>query len=1051
MDSPKRYVIKRDAPRKYLVNYRADLNDEQYSVVTAGTGPLLVIAGAGSGKTRTVTYRVARLIESGIAPSRILLVTFTNKASREMLRRVESLVQSDVRKIWGGTFHSIANRILRRHAVSLDYQANFTILDSEDAKDLLEASIQEAGIDPKAKRFPKAEVINGIISFANNTDLPIRDCLIKNYPQFEPLATQIERVDRLYQARKLERNAMDYDDLLLNWKRLLTEKKEISDYWAEQFEYILVDEYQDTNKIQAEIIDLLAVKHRNVMVVGDDAQCLLPDSKILTEAKEIKLKDINEKDKVIAASGFGSTGIFQLIEKMKRQYEGTIISIKTKGGRALKLTPEHICYARLQPKEMQWYVYLMYRADKGYRIGITRGIRHPGKTEVNGLMVRANQERADKMWIVLTTSLLAEARFYEELLSIKYGIPKTLFYSLKREPMVFQQEHIDRLYKEIDTFSNAERLMEDFLLFEEYPHFRPQAITSEMSDYYPGRCQAYLIQFGDSRLNIILPWHAHRVRVTTANQEIQNKFQTNSIAMRADKNSKRVETSRKHFSEALELAQKLGKTGEIEICKLSRLTKEKKNFSWQPASHLREGMLLPIIEEGKVKTDEIISVDMEFYKGDVYDLNIENVNNFVANGIVVHNSIFGWRGAHFQNIYEFKERYRDAQEFHLDTNYRSRPEIVMLANASIKNNRKQFPKNLRAIRKSTGLSPAMIPTHDVDQQAAFVASRILELREEGIKLSEIAVLYRSHYHALELQLELTRRDIPYVVRSGIRFFEQAHIKDVVCYLRLLVNPHDEIAWKRVLKLIPQVGNATANRIWERIAYANEPLALVRRDDFEAAPRSREGWRDFTNLIEQLINPENLDKPASQIGLILANGYDDYLQNTYENSDLRAEDLRQLANYAVRFNSTEEFLSELALINTERFATPQGTTAEDVVAGGSEDEDEKLVLSSVHQAKGLEWRAVFLIWAADGKFPSARSLRDAENEEEERRLFYVAITRAQDELYICYPLVVTDYSRQTVIQKPSRFITENPRELFEIWSLEEESLELQSAETPKLIN
>jgi DNA helicase II / ATP-dependent DNA helicase PcrA len=686
MDSTKRYVIKRDVPRKYLVNYRADLNEEQYAVVTAGTGPLLVIAGAGSGKTRTVTYRVARLIESGIAPSRLLLVTFTNKAAREMLRRVESLVQSDVRKIWGGTFHSIANRILRRHAVSIDYQANFTILDSEDAKDLLEASIQEAGIDPKAKRFPKAEVINGIISFANNTDLPIRDCLIKNYPQFEPLAAQIERVDRLYQARKLERNAMDYDDLLLNWKRLLTEKKEISDYWAEQFEYILVDEYQDTNKIQAEIIDLLAVKHRNVMVVGDDAQ-----------------------------------------------------------------------------------------------------------------------------------------------------------------------------------------------------------------------------------------------------------------------------------------------------------------------------------------------------------------------------SIFGWRGAHFQNIYEFKERYAEAQEFHLDTNYRSRPEIVMLANASIKNNRKQFPKNLRAIRKSTGLSPALIPTHDLDQQAAFVASRILELREEGVNLNEIAVLYRSHYHALELQLELTRRDIPFVVRSGIRFFEQAHIKDVVCYLRLIVNPHDEIAWKRVLRLIPQVGNATANRIWERIAYANEPLALVRREDFEAAPRSREGWRDFVKLIEHLISPENLDKPASQIGLILANGYDDYLQNTYENADLRAEDLRQLANYAVRFNSTEEFLSELALINTERFATPQGTTAEDVVAGGSEDEDEKLVLSSVHQAKGLEWRAVFLIWAADGKFPSARSLRDAENEEEERRLFYVAITRAQDELYICYPLVVTDYSRQTVIQKPSRFITENPRDLFEIWSLEEETLELQTSETPKLIN
>jgi len=681
----KRYVIKRDLPRRFLVNYRGDLNDEQYGVVTAGGGPLLVIAGAGSGKTRAVTYRVARLIGSGVAPANILLVTFTNKAAREMLRRVENLVQSDMRKVWGGTFHSIGNRILRRHAQSIDYQPNFTILDTEDAKDLIEASVQEAGIDQKARRFPKAEVIADIISYANNRDLTINDCLARNYPQFEPLAAQIERVDRIYQARKLERNSMDYDDLLANWKRLLEEKPEICEVWASQFEHILVDEYQDTNLVQAEIIDLLAARHRNVMVVGDDAQ-----------------------------------------------------------------------------------------------------------------------------------------------------------------------------------------------------------------------------------------------------------------------------------------------------------------------------------------------------------------------------SIFGWRGAHFANLYSFKERYPDAVEFRLETNYRSRPEIVLLANASIRNNRKQFPKNLRSARESAGQTPVLVPATDADQQAAFVASRVLGLREEGVPLSEIAVLYRSHWHALELQLELVRRDIPYVVRSGVRFFEQAHIKDVISYLRLIVNPHDELAWKRVLKLIPRVGNATANRIWERISAAQEPLALVLRADFDARPRSAaDSWQEFVRLIGRLISQEALDRPGHQIGLILSSGYEEHLANTYENADLRSEDLRQLANYAARFDSTEEFLSELALVNTERFGSPQGTTGEDVIMGG--DEDEKLVLSSIHQAKGLEWREVFLIWASDGKFPSARSLRDAESEEEERRLFYVAVTRAKDELYVCYPLVVTDWSRQTVIQKPSRFVTEVPMELFEAWSIEEESLEAGPDTTPGLIN
>jgi DNA helicase-2/ATP-dependent DNA helicase PcrA len=680
----KRYVIKRDLPRRFLVNYRGDLNDEQYEVVTAGGGPVLVIAGAGSGKTRAVTYRVARLIETGVAPANILLVTFTNKAAREMLRRVEQLVQSDVRKVWGGTFHSIGNRILRRHAQSIDYQPNFTILDTEDAKDLIESSIQEAGIDQKARRFPKAEVIADIISYANNRDLSIVDCLARNYPQFEPLAAQIERVDRIYQARKLERNSMDYDDLLANWKRLLEQKPEICEVWSAQFEHILVDEYQDTNLVQAEIIDLLAARHRNVMVVGDDAQ-----------------------------------------------------------------------------------------------------------------------------------------------------------------------------------------------------------------------------------------------------------------------------------------------------------------------------------------------------------------------------SIFGWRGAHFANLYSFKDRYPDAQEFRLETNYRSRPEIVLLANATIRNNRKQFPKNLRSARESAGQMPVLVPATDVDQQAAFVASRVLGLREEGVPLSEMAVLYRSHWHALELQLELVRRDIPYVVRSGVRFFEQAHIKDVISYLRLIVNPHDELAWKRVLKLIPRVGNATANRIWERISVAPEPLALVLRADFDARPRSADSWQEFVRLIARLISPEALDRPGAQIGLILSSGYEEYLENTYENADLRSEDLRQLANYAGRFESTGEFLSELALVNTERFGAPQGTTGEDVIAGG--DEDEKLVLSSIHQAKGLEWREVFLIWASDGKFPSARSLRDAESEEEERRLFYVATTRAKDELYVCYPLVVTDWSRQTVIQKPSRFITEVPMELFEAWTIEEESLEAGPDAPPGLIN
>ncbi|HEV7643328.1 MAG TPA: ATP-dependent helicase [Pyrinomonadaceae bacterium] len=670
----KKYIIKNDArslPEK-LSRYREELNDEQFRVVTSQPKAALVVAGAGTGKTRTITYRVAYLIEQGVAPGRIMLATFTNRAARLMLQRVEALTGSqNVHRTWGGTFHRIANLTLRRHAISLGYDSSYSILDSEDARDFLSVCIEEAAIDTKSKRFPKPEVLHDIISYATNTDQPVPEVIVRRYPWFEPLSGQIQLIDRLFHERKRERNVMDYDDLLLNWKRLLIEKPDVANIYTDQFQHILVDEYQDTNKLQAEIIDLLAAKHRNVMVVGDDAQ-----------------------------------------------------------------------------------------------------------------------------------------------------------------------------------------------------------------------------------------------------------------------------------------------------------------------------------------------------------------------------SIFAWRGAEFTNIYEFPKRYPEAEVYKLETNYRSTPEILDLANVSIAGNRRQFPKVLKPARKSKGFKPALVPCRDVDQQAVFIASRILDLRDEGTPLEEIAVLYRSHYHCLELQLELTRRGIPYRVQSGTRFFEQAHLKDVISFLRIVTNPRDELAWKRVLKLIPSVGNATANKIWAQIAYSAEPLALVRREDFAARPRRGNAWEEFIKLLEELVSDVNRQNPSRQIELILERGYTEHLQNNFENYEARLEDIKQLALFARRYESTDAFLSELALLTTERFGSPTDVTAEDVVEGG--EDDELLTLSSIHQAKGLEWKAVFIIWAAEGKFPSPRALRDNEGEEEERRLWYVGLTRAAEQLYLTYPLMVVDYSRQTVLQKPSRFLTEVPVDLYEIWNLEEEA-------------
>jgi DNA helicase-2/ATP-dependent DNA helicase PcrA len=367
---------------------------------------------------------------------------------------------------------------------------------------------------------------------------------------------------------------------------------------------------------------------------------------------------------------------------------------------------------------------------------------------------------------------------------------------------------------------------------------------------------------------------------------------------------------------------------------------------------------------------------------------------------------------------------------------------------------------LNPVKRSRDFKPALVPCSDVEQQSAFVASRILELRDDGTPLEEIAVMYRSHYHSIELQLELSRRNVPYRIQSGVRFFEQAHIKDVISYLRVIVNPRDELAWKRILKMIPGIGNKTANRVFESLMLAQNAQARASaransgaEDSLAVMPsvspsltvgllqnvpnlRDKATWRNFVVLLELLVLDQNRNNPSKQIELILLHGYEQYLQENFENADARIEDLKGLAAYANRYKSTEEFLSELALLSTERFKEPQPLVGEEVVQGG--DEDELLTLTSVHQAKGLEWKAVFIIWAAEGKFPSPKSLREIDSEEEERRLWYVAMTRAKDELYLTYPLLITDYNRQTVLQKPSRFITECPAALYEIWNLEEES-------------
>ena len=700
------------SPVNLQIDYARELNAQQHAAVTAAPGPSLVIAGAGSGKTRTLTYRVAYLLEQGVSAERILLLTFTNKAAREMMRRVADLLGSELRSLWGGTFHSIGARVLRRHAELLGYRRDFTILDREDANDLIKTCVAEAEIDIKATRFPKADVLSDVFSKAVNTRRSIPEIIGQEYSYFAQLAPQIEDVSARFTNRKRAANVMDFDDLLALWLRLLSEREEARELYQRKFQFLLVDEYQDTNKLQSDLIDLLAARHKNVMVVGDDSQ-----------------------------------------------------------------------------------------------------------------------------------------------------------------------------------------------------------------------------------------------------------------------------------------------------------------------------------------------------------------------------SIYAWRGANFRNILEFPKRYPSAVIYKIETNYRSTPEILALANAAIAPNIHQFAKQLTPARKS-GSKPVLVTCTNGSEQAAFVAQRVLELREEGVNLNEMAVLYRSHFHALELQLEFTRRNIPFSITSGIRFFEQAHVKDVAAYLKFISNPTDELAFKRLVQMLPGIGGKGAEKLWKQfsaeyrgtggVSVADNPrseLEQVRTSSMDAealavaawdpegefaaasapspspplppiAPvlqrcsksvskKTATAWAEFTIGISQLEAEPVRSSPANMIRQVLEAGYEEYLQDNFANYRQRLEDLEQLASFALQFKTTEEFLTQLSLL-TNLEAEDDRSVSKDT---------EQIRLSTIHQAKGLEFDVVFVIMLCDGLFPSARSVESVDGEEEERRLFYVAITRARNELYLSYPLIriVQGYAGD-MMQQPSRFLREFPEDLVDEWNL-----------------
>ncbi|HXD67087.1 MAG TPA: UvrD-helicase domain-containing protein, partial [Solirubrobacteraceae bacterium] len=670
------------------------LNEPQREAVTYGDGPQLILAGAGSGKTRVLTHRIAYLVATdGAKPNEILAITFTNKAAGEMRDRAELLVGRRVRAMWVMTFHAACARMLRAEAARLGYTRQFTIYDTADSRRLIKRCLDDLGIDPK--RFTPGSV-HAQISDAKNK-LRDADAYAQMVGSF--FEQTVADVYRSYEREMHRMNAMDFDDLLVRAVNVLELFPEVRERYATAFRHVLVDEYQDTNHAQYRWLQLLAGEHRNLMVVGDDAQCLVEGTLVtMADGSQRPIETIAPGDQVLSAYGSGE---FRgaTVQQVHRSERADGVAITTRSGRRIVSTPDHTHFAGFQlgRTPQLCMTYLMWRRDRGFRIGTSRTYTNGQVKPVVGVSLRLRGERADSAWVVSTHETEAEARYAEALLSVRYGIP-TLPFSARAYPgadgrsLVGDQALLDRLFTDHDTTTGAKRLLADTGLYFDHPHF--QAGTYTRTDVRRRRLAVSLC--GDRRGQTPL----HRIALfgyDAAGRQTLEEMGLKVRPARRGSDGWRYETCSKDMATIQRVAKEIsGALGNVFVRPTARLGHNREGLAsnslpFTPASSVRPGMVM-FDETGGY--DVVESVERVTLDRPVYDLDIANTHNFVAGGLVTHNSIYGFRGADITNILEFEDAYPDAHVVKLEQNYRSTQTILDAANAVIRNNRGQKPKSL---------------------------------------------------------------------------------------------------------------------------------------------------------------------------------------------------------------------------------------------------------------------------------------------------------------------------------------------------------------------
>lgn len=979
-----------------MENILDELNDKQIEAVKTTEGPVLILAGAGSGKTKALTHRIAYLmVEKKVNPQNILAVTFTNKASEEMKKRISNLLSSQNSNLssilpWMGTFHSICSKILRREIQNLEYRRSFVIYDNDESLTAIKHSMEELNID---KKQYNPRVIKNFISGAKNEMMNPKSYAKYSRGHFGEI---VVRVYETYQKNLKSANALDFDDLLLLTVKLFEKFPKILENYQDLFLYILIDEYQDTNAVQYQLVKLLAKKRKNICVVGDDFQCLSGKTKVLTSKGQQEIKSLKVKDKIICANGYGFTEEGEVLKISKRNYKGKVWQIKTKNGHEIEASSEHIFFCKWKKIPDKFFVYLMFRKDMGFRIGFTKSIRYAkkGREAVHGLEVRANQERADKMWILKICKDLSEAKYYEAYFASYYGIPTSVFFC-KGRTMQIRQEHIDMLFREIDTEERVKKLFENLDLKWDYPHHRPHAVTLEFAEKYQGRQFITLNMFGEDRIYQQKPWHAHRVRITTTDPELREKYEKNGFATRMDKRSWRIETSRKDYSESLILAEKLARVNDLDIIKSARLSESKTSFDFMPVSNLRPGMVLPIFRNGQIVEDEIVEIKSEVADEILYDLDVKDFHNYIAEGIVVHNSIYGFRGANFRNILDFEKDYPEAKIIKMEQNYRSTKNIISAAQSVIERNTLRSEKKLWTENEEGMLASIYEANNEIDE-VEFVKQEI-EAYKKFNTLNDYVILYRTNAQSRIIEEVLLQNNIPYRLIGALRFYDRKEVKDVLSYLKLMLNPEDKVSLRRIINMPPRGIGEKSQKAIKEVQDTNPKIQkfLQMMEGF----RGKSKIMPLTDLIDIIL---------------LETGYKDYILDGTEEGEMRWENIEELKSVAREKDNLEDFLEGVALVAD---------------IDNYNKDLEAVTLMTLHNAKGLEFPTVFMIGMEEGLFPHANSLSEMSELEEERRLCYVGMTRAKKRLYLTYARSRMIFGA-TSSNVPSRFISEIPEWLIE---------------------